>query len=250
MFVDAGEVAHPFFGGVGGIVPNSANVVASAQARCVRTSTGCTTWPLTIKQSQFNNIACGDTVYITVEHDDDCPSGCDCSHIFSGVSDPQRGWFVRPSDSCGNGGGTSSLQDALYHRGYSDWQIHVGDCIRGKPGTSTGAFGGATGKDLKDWVAANGGKVTVQLPLFQSWVTGDCGGGGGATCKSYTVGGFGCLDVVGWAKDDVNVPPPSTCSLKISKAIVAKVNCHCTVNCGTGAGDPGPNDARIPVLVQ
>jgi hypothetical protein len=252
MFVTAGEVAHPFFGGVGGIVPSDAQVVNIAQARCVKTSTGCTTWPLTIQQSRFNNIACGDPVYITVDHDDDCPSGCDCSHIFSGVTDPQRGWFVRPSDSCGNGGGTSTLRDALYNKGYSEWQIHTGDCIRGKPGTTTGAFGGATGKDLEDWVAANGGKVTVQLPLFSSWVTGDCGGGGGATCKSYTVGGFGCLDVTGWQKNDVPVPPlpGQSCSLNISKAIVARINCHCTVNCGTGAGDPGPNDARIPVLVQ
>ena len=49
MFVDAGETSDLFFGGIGGIIPGSADVVAHAQARCVRTGTGCTTWPLTIE---------------------------------------------------------------------------------------------------------------------------------------------------------------------------------------------------------
>jgi hypothetical protein len=255
LSVNALEPVNLLFGGIGGIVPVSMTVSASAQARCERTNSACTTWPISVKQSQWEDktkLSCGDTIYITVEHDDDCPSGCDCSHVFSGVTDPQRGWIVRPNDSCGNAGGITTFRDALYNGGYSDWQIRVGDCMRGKPGTSTGAFGGANGTDLENWRIANGGAPTVRIPLFSSYAAGDCGGGGDLNCKSYTVGGFGCFDVTGWEKNKVAVPalPGKTCKLDISKVIVARVRCDsCPISCGSAGGAPNPTDALVPVLV-
>jgi hypothetical protein len=249
MFVDAGETSNLFFGGIGGIIPGSMTVAASAQARCVRPGTGCTTWPLTLKQSQFNSLGCGDTVYITVEQEKkDCPSGCDCSHIFSGVSDPQRGWFVRPNESCGSPGGANGLRGALYYGGYADWQIHEGDCIRGKTGADVGTFTG--GSHWEDWLDANGGHPTVRLPLFSSFGAGGCGAGE-KDCKSYTVGGFGCLDVT--AFDQKKLDPKlfgPTCSMDISKVVIASVHCPCTLNCGSAGGPPNANEALVPVLVQ
>ena len=47
--VDALENVNLFFGGLGGIVPVSMTVGASAQGRCQRTTSACLTWPITVE---------------------------------------------------------------------------------------------------------------------------------------------------------------------------------------------------------
>ncbi|MCU0507079.1 MAG: Tad domain-containing protein, partial [Anaerolineae bacterium] len=229
---------------------SSAVVAAQASARCESPSMGVPTFPITLLQSQYDALNCGDTIYITVENTpnlDPCPSGCDCAHVFNADStvdeNSERGWFVE-SNICGTGTSAecSPLSSAMPWGTCNLSGLHVGSCVNDKTGASMGAFGGANGKDLTDWVrSAPGGVRRVVFPLFDYFGPA-CNGVSG--CQGYRVSGFACVDLTNgneWQKkDEWPSLPGQECEddkgkpIPLSKAIVGTVNCNCTIGGGLG----------------
>jgi Flp pilus assembly protein TadG len=79
--------------------------------------------------------------------------------------------------------------------------------------------------------------VPARIPLFNE----RCSGG-------YKITGFGCFVLTSPPYESQGVIP--NCDTPIGEVINAKVDCTCTVSCGSAGGLPGPTDATIPVLVQ
>lgn len=248
--------------------PDFVMVAAHAKAECQSPSTGIPTLPLTIQHAQFNRINCGDTIWITLENAptmDPCPDGCDCDHVFTGQStdtNSERGWF-EGTNICNTGTESScQLKAAMpWNATCAIHGIHIGSCLDDKTGAVMGVWQGAGGKELIDWVNAGGGQRTVHIPMFD-YFGPDCNGVTG--CKGYRVSGFACVDF------QTAPDPPGAYDKKgewpaldgqecvndkgkpysLSKAVVGKVRCDCTISGGFPGGPEDPNLAKIPVLIQ
>jgi Flp pilus assembly protein TadG len=185
---------------------NSTVVSAHAKAVCEKTQTGCATWPLGLDMDKFTAMSCGESFVISLDqqgYGSTCPSGCDCSHIFTWQSDAaaQVGWIN------------------------NDAALEVGQCVVDRIGMN--------GSTLVDWY----GNVPVRIPLFN----GKCSGG-------YNIAGFGCFVLTSPPYEPQGTMP--NCDTPIGEVINAKVDCNCTISCGSAGGRPGLTDATIPVLVR
>ena len=252
LSVNALENVNLFFGGLGGIVPVSMTVAASAQARCQSTTGGCLTWPITLRKAQYQARPCGTTIYITFDNFDCDSAEYQCDNIFSGGAlGSQRGWYSVEPNSCN----VPFLRGAL-NGGYPQFPVSVGSCVGGDSGEKMGVIGGANGQEIRDWLASHSDH-RVLLPLY------DCRGGNGPgadcdfTCQKpgscqggYKIGAFACLEIQDWVKG-YNVPKkPGTKKDAVINALEATINCNCTVSCGQKGGPPGPGDALVPSLVH
>lgn len=264
--VTAGKTSSTLIGAVLG--PTSAEVAAVASARCEAPDTGIPTFPITMKHEQYENLSCGDKIYITVANTsanlDPCPAGCDCAHVFNADetvdANSERGWFEE-SNICGTGTATECkpLSSAMPWGACKMKGIHVGSCLNDKPGTVVGAFGSAGGKDLTNWLKTiAGGTTHVVFPLFD-YFGGACNGVSG--CRGYHVSGFACVDFTlgdEWIKkDEWPALPGQTCvddkgkPIPLAKALVGTINCNCTISGGLPGGNgDDPFAAKIPVLTQ
>jgi|WetSurMetagenome_2_1015567.scaffolds.fasta_scaffold41421_3 Flp pilus assembly protein TadG len=110
----------------------------------------------------------------------------------------------------------------------NDAAIEVGQCVANR-------IGGINESNLDYWYTH--GNVPVRIPLFN----GTCSGG-------YNIYGFGCFVLTSPPYEPQGVIP--NCDTPIGEVINAKVDCNCTISCGSAGGLPGPTDATIPVLVQ
>jgi hypothetical protein len=84
--------------------------------------------------------------------------------------------------------------------------------------------------------------VPARIPLF----SGRCNGG-------YNIAGFGCFELTSQSEqNDWPIPklPGQICAATIQRVIEMRVDCTCTICCGSAGGLPEPTDATIPVLVQ
>jgi Flp pilus assembly protein TadG len=200
---------------------NSTTVSARAKAHCEKTQTGCATWPLTADMGRFSAMGCDEAFVISLDqpgYGSTCPPGCDCSHVLTGLdANPQFGWINN-----------------------YDTVIEVGQCVVGEPGVPVGNRIGFNGSNLVDWY--NRGNVPVRIPLF----SGSCSGG-------YNIAGFGCFVLtspdyrISWP---IPALPGQICETTIDWGIRMRVDCNCTISCGSAGGPPEPTDATIPVLVQ
>jgi hypothetical protein len=251
LSVAALEDVNLFFGGLGGIVPKSVMVAASAQGRCQSTTSGCLTWPITVEIGKYNARPLGSTIYITFDNFDCDPSKYDCADIFSGGdASSQRGWYSSDPNSCN----VPFLRGAL-NGGYPQFPVTKGSCVGGDSGEKTGVIGGANGKEIADWLASHTDH-RVSIPLY------DCRGGngpgadGGCSCQKpgscqggYKVGDFACLNIISWEKSyDVPRKPGNSQQKAIGAIKATKI--ECTVYCGQKGGDPGNGGAVIPALVH
>jgi Flp pilus assembly protein TadG len=128
MDVTAGESVNNLFAVF--LNANSTTVSAHARARCEKTQTGCATWPLGLDMDKFTKMQCDDPFVVSFDPGFDatkCPSGCDCSHVFTSQPDasPQVAWIN------------------------NDAVIEVGQCV-------------GNGSNLVDWY----GNVPARIPLF------------------------------------------------------------------------------------
>ena len=209
---------------------NSTTVSAHAKARCEKTQTGCATWPLSLDMNKFTAMGCGESFVISLDqpgYGSTCPPGCDCSRVFTGLNaNPQFGWINNCSEI-----GDPSCNGAV---------IEVDQCVVGEPGVPAGNWIGINGSNLVNWYTD--GNPPVRIPLFN----GSCSGG-------YNIAGFGCFVLtspdyrISWPIPEL---PGQICETTIDRGIRMKVDCACTISCGSAGGLPGLTDATIPVLVQ
>lgn len=263
--VTAGRTSNTLFAAVLG--PTTAEVAATASATCESPYSGIPMFPLTIKQQQWDNVNCGETVYITVAHEtpDPCPTGCDCSHVFTGAStdtNSERGWFDGVNNTCQGGSEFyCKPQDAV------PWEtdqckvgnVSVGSCLVDKNGTVAGSVGGSNGKELVAWVKGDpDGKRTIYIPLYDDFKT-SCSG----SCAGYHVSGFACVDLdwrntlwIGeggpkWWPPAAGYTKCPDKNLDLGKTLVGTMNCNCTIEGGNiGPGGNDPKAAKIPVLIK
>ena len=257
LSVNALENVNLFFGGLGGIVPVSMTVAASAQARCQSTTGGCLTWPITVGKTQYQSRPCGSIIYITFDNFDCDPLKYVCDDIFSGGdASSQRGWYSSDPNSCN----IPFLRGAL-NGGYPQFPVTIhpspGSCVGGDSGEKMGVIGGANGKEITDWLASHLDNRRVLIPLYNCRGGNGPGASGSCSCQKpgscqggYEVGAFACMEIISWQKSyDVPRKPGNTKHQAIG-AIEARISCDCTTYCGQKGGDPGPGDVLIPALVH
>jgi hypothetical protein len=211
---------------------NSTTVSAHAKARCEKTQTGCATWPLGLDMGKFAAMGCDEAFVISLDqqgYGSTCPPGCDCSRVFTGLdANPQFGWIR----NCGEIGNTNC----------NGVVRAVDQCVAGEPGVRVRNRIGINGSNLVNWYTD--GNPPVRIPLF----SGSCSGG-------YNIAGFGCFVLTSQnEQNDWQMPelPGQICETRIDRVIRMKVDCACTISCGSAGGVPEPTDidATIPVLFQ
>ena len=158
LSVNALENVNLFFGGLGGIVPVSMTVGASAQARCQSTTGGCLTWPITVEERHSTQChwprADGSTIYITFDNFDCDPPKYVCDNIFSGGdASSQRGWYSVRSQQLQCAFPARRAQRRL--PAVSGDHYPSGSCVGGDSGEKMGVIGGANGKEITDWLASH-----------------------------------------------------------------------------------------------
>jgi hypothetical protein len=255
LSVDALENVNLFFGGLGGIVPVSMTVAASAQGRCQSTTSGCLTWPITVEVGKYGAVpfdsGSGSVIYITFDNFDCDPLEYDCTHIFSGGdASSQRGWYSSDPNSCN----VPFLRGAL-NGGYPQFPVTVGSCVGGDSGEKMGVIGGATGKEIADWLASHTDH-RVSIPLYSCRGGNGPGASGSCSCQKpgscqggYKVADFACLNIESWEKSyDVPRKPGNSKHKAIGAIQATKI--ECTLYCGQKGGDPGSGGAVIPALVH
>jgi Flp pilus assembly protein TadG len=263
LTVNALENVNLFFGGLGGIVPVSMTVGASARGLCQSTTSGCMTWPITVKKTQYDERAetclpppdgtgIGRTIYISFDNFDCDPSKYVCDDIFTGGdANSQRGWYSVDPNSCN----VPFLRGAL-NGGYPQFPITVGSCVGGDSGEKMGVIGGSNGKEIADWLASHTDH-RVLIPLYNCRGGNGPGADGGCPCQKpgscqggYHVGGFACIEIMSWQKS-YDVPrQPGNSKKKAIGAIEARIRCDCTSLCGQKGGTPVPGDTLIPALAH
>jgi len=257
------ETASTFFAGALGIP--TADVVASATAKCDRAVAAGNIWPLAVRVEAYEAVPCDEEFYAFVSKKDDeedptidCEE-CECTELLPPygtvyhVGGGDRGWlrlFDPPDpypDPCGNHNCGAEEQRCWLDNGHPG-PVSVGDCLPGKPGVVSSA---------ESTVNGEAGNI-YNLVLFDRLCTsGDPETLGTCPGTPYHVAGFGCVEILQWEKNLVfpytkKASQPCEASTKASVVIVRK-RCGeiCETSTGSGVGeDPENPDVRSVTLIQ
>jgi len=254
------------------------DVTADAAAMCSAAVQGGGIWPLAVRIDAYDRVDCNEAFYAFVAksnegngQDDgegttdvapiDC-NYCECDlklpgpggEIAQSIAPGERGWlrlFPPPSsfpDPCPNHNCGADEMKCWLEYGHPG-PIQIGDCIPGKPGVTS------SGKKIVDDLGKE--HAIFNLVLFDRECNGDDPDPLG-TCPvsgaSYHVAGFGCVEIIEWAKVSFNQKPGTQkeCPKNVDVVIVRK-RCGDVCQSATGIGGggyPAPDDTRAVSLID